>query len=169
MSLYWTAEETIELREAQMQMWLTDLDEFDLECITAAVTEWRQEQTRRPLPADIRRLAVREQRKRPALPPPPFRPRLAAEHDEERNSRRDELLLHGIAIGNAWAQDRGFPDLDAFAHAHGLGYAEARTMVARSFLNKTKPMPLASGENLSAPEKDQCRVESLQQQQEAAE
>ena len=68
LSLYWTAEETIELREAQMQMWLEDLEEFDLDIIRGALIEWRRTPNqRRPAPGDIRAMCAEHQGSRNAV------------------------------------------------------------------------------------------------------
>jgi len=169
MSLYWTADETIELREAQMQMWLTDLAEFDLECITYAVTEWRQEETRRPVPAELRRLAIQAQRKRDEalrLPPPP-QPRFVNQPDsEERRVEKAELAAEGRAILDEWARLHGYPDF--WDHA----WPALRPTGCNLFTEVTKwdaarhggarRMPLHPAEVMSEGEKDRVRHASLE-------
>ena len=73
MNHYWTAADPPAVRQAQLDDWLEDLVEFGPELVRLACVEWRQENSRRPTPADIRLLAIREQRRRapPPLPPPP--------------------------------------------------------------------------------------------------
>lgn len=67
LSLYWTRDETIELREGQMQMWLEDLAEFDLDIIRGALVEWRRKPgQRRPAPGDIRAMCQEHQTARDA-------------------------------------------------------------------------------------------------------
>lgn len=54
-----------------MEDWIEDLMEFDPEIVEGACREWRQTERRRPTPADIRLLAIAEQRRlHPALPAP---------------------------------------------------------------------------------------------------
>lgn len=75
MSHYWTADDPIESRREQIIDWIEDLIEFGAAAVADACREWRQTQSRRPTPADIRKLCIAEQiRQREAeirfLPPP---------------------------------------------------------------------------------------------------
>lgn len=58
MSHYWTANEDPRLRKAQAEDWLEDLAEFHEGIVGEACRDWRQEQTRRPTPADVRQLCL---------------------------------------------------------------------------------------------------------------
>lgn len=59
LSLYWMPNEPAELREAQMTMWLEDLEAFDVPVIADAIKEWRQQPGgRRPTPGDIYQLCT---------------------------------------------------------------------------------------------------------------
>ncbi len=83
MGHYWTADDHPAARQAQIEDWLEDLDEFDVAIVRAACREWRQTQSRRPTPADIRFLAIGEVRRcnpdpEPVyLPPPEPKPKTA--------------------------------------------------------------------------------------------
>jgi hypothetical protein len=56
---YWTAADRVETRQAQIEDWVEDLAEFGAVGVREACREWRQTGDRRPLPADIRALCVR--------------------------------------------------------------------------------------------------------------
>lgn len=72
LSHYWTADEPVALRQAQAEDWLDDLSEFPPEIVAAVCREWRRNETRRPLPAELRRLCKDEVASRqPLLPKPP--------------------------------------------------------------------------------------------------
>lgn len=58
MSHYWTADDPIEARREQVRDWIEDLVEFGPATVADACREWRRTQSRRPTPADIRRLCV---------------------------------------------------------------------------------------------------------------
>lgn len=64
LSHYWTAADREETRVAQIEDWLDDLREFGSEIVDEACTSWRRGQKHRPTPADIRKLAIEEQRAR---------------------------------------------------------------------------------------------------------
>lgn len=57
----------------QMSDWLEDLAEFSAVDVAAACKEWRQHQTRRPTPAEIRKLTIESKRMRQE---PPKRPQI---------------------------------------------------------------------------------------------
>ena len=79
MTHYWIADDSSEVRQAQIEDWLEDMAEFGPEIVRQACAEWRQTQTRRPAPAELRTIAVqirRRQNPEPEpvyLPPPPTR------------------------------------------------------------------------------------------------
>ena len=58
LGLYWTADDPAELRTAQSMIWLDVLGEFDPAIVRLACREWSAFQTRRPTPADIRKLCA---------------------------------------------------------------------------------------------------------------
>lgn len=58
LSHYWTAADPVEVRRAQIGDWLEDLAEFAAPVVSEAAKEWRQENTRRPSPGDIRLLCI---------------------------------------------------------------------------------------------------------------
>ena len=75
LSHYWTSEEHAAARQAQVEDWIDDLVEFGSGVVQEACAEWRRSETRRPLPADIRKLCAEERDRREwratrALPPP---------------------------------------------------------------------------------------------------
>lgn len=61
LSHFWTADEDPRLRKLQIADWLDDLAEFGPGIVSRAVKEWRQTETKRPTPADIRKLCIAEQ------------------------------------------------------------------------------------------------------------
>jgi hypothetical protein len=50
---YWTADDHPAVRQAQVEDWLEDLCDFDLQAIEDACARWRRSWSRRPTPADI--------------------------------------------------------------------------------------------------------------------
>jgi hypothetical protein len=75
LSHYWTSADPPAARQLQIEDWIEDLVEFSDEAVEAACRGWRQSETRRPTPAEIRSLTVMaEERirtaKYKALPPP---------------------------------------------------------------------------------------------------
>ena len=76
---YWVADETPAVRSVQLEDWLEDLSEFSTAAVAAACREWRQTKSKRPTPADIRKLCIVTQKQRreteaKALPPPVRQP-----------------------------------------------------------------------------------------------
>jgi hypothetical protein len=61
LSHYWTADDHPAMRQAQAEDWIEDLVELPTECVEEACREWRQTQTRRPVPSEIRILAITAQ------------------------------------------------------------------------------------------------------------
>jgi hypothetical protein len=72
LSHYWTSEDHPAARQAQLEDWIADLEEFGAEVVIVACQMWRRANSRRPTPADVRELcmAEREYRRPIALPPP---------------------------------------------------------------------------------------------------
>ena len=62
LSHFWTANEDARLRREQIHDWLDDLGAFASSIVASAVTEWRQTQSKRPVPADIRTICLRLER-----------------------------------------------------------------------------------------------------------
>ena len=60
MAHYWTANESATVRREQTDDWIEDLAEFPATVVVAACREWRQTQSRRPTPAEIRLLCIAE-------------------------------------------------------------------------------------------------------------
>lgn len=58
MSHFWVANEDPRLRGAQAEDWLDDLSEFHEAVVGEACRDWRQVQTRRPTPAEIRLICM---------------------------------------------------------------------------------------------------------------
>lgn len=77
LSHYWTADESAALRDAQLGDWLEDLNAFAASVVAQAVAHWRQHETRRPTPADIRKICDEFSSRRAAVPAgrPPRLPR----------------------------------------------------------------------------------------------
>lgn len=135
------------MRRAQIADWIEDLVEFGPDIVSVGVGEWRQTQVKRPTPADIRLLCITEQRMRAD------RDRvsaLEAAPDDERRRRREaewrdaEMISEGKRIGDEWAQQRGFADLDAYAAAEGLDYVGGRVRVVQSIC-AASPWPARIG------------------------
>lgn len=58
LSHYWTTAEDQALRRAQASDWLADLEEFAPHIVTSSCAMWRRTESRRPTPADIRKLCL---------------------------------------------------------------------------------------------------------------
>lgn len=109
---YWSPTEPAAARQAQLQDWIEDLNEFPVRLVDEACREWRRgpEHARRPLPGDIRQLCIRQQVERDERRmisnarqpwpdwlrdlwgPPPEGPRLRAQAIEERHRRTEEAV-----------------------------------------------------------------------------
>lgn len=63
LSHFATADEPLAVRQAMAQDWVDDLEEFALADIEAATKEWRQTFATRPTIAEIRKLAIANQRR----------------------------------------------------------------------------------------------------------
>ncbi len=103
---YWTADDDPASRRAQAEDWIDDLVEFEVGDVQNACREWRQSQTRRPTPADIRLLAIAEHRRRNPVPEPPYIPPPAP------RERTPEDIAH---VGRMMALWRSQVDLSADA------------------------------------------------------
>lgn len=171
MTHYWSSTEPAAVRQAQLNDWLEDLEEFPAVLVGEACREYRRgaDRGRRPMPGDIRMICIRirvadatrvADRKaiadaRSPWPdwlaelwgPAPMGPSdraaaIAQAKDRERKQLRRRLgdpnaklssemtdakkIAEGKRVGNEWAQQRGFPNLDAYAAAKGLTYEDAR-------------------------------------------
>lgn len=73
------------MREAQALDWLDDLREFGAEIVSVACMEWRRSQTKRPTPAEIRRLCI-----------------------EEQNRQRERVAITGPEDTDVYARSVGF-------------------------------------------------------------
>lgn len=60
MSHYWTADDHPATRQAQIEDWIDDLVEFELDIIEEVCREWRRTEIKRPLPAQLRDRASQE-------------------------------------------------------------------------------------------------------------
>jgi hypothetical protein len=82
------------MRRAQAEDWIEDLIEFDVGDVQTACVEWRRSQPRRPTPADIRLLAIAEDRRRNPIPEPPYIPPPAPrEHSAEEIAEVERKIL----------------------------------------------------------------------------
>ena len=111
LSHYWTADDDPALRRTQAEDWLEDLAEFEVDDVRGACAEWRRSQTRRPVPADIRALAIAEQHRRivdhqRALP----RPDIGHLSDDELR-RRLNKHYGGPGWGVCWVGNRRVTEL----------------------------------------------------------
>lgn len=185
LSLYWTADETIELREAQMQMWFEDIAEFDLDIIQGAIKEWRRVPSqRRPAPGDIRALCAEHQDARNAILQRriegPTQPeawlvelwtdrdgnvdldarRRALQRAKRLEANHEEQQRTGRALANEWARLNGYENFWDDAYRKGRKVSEVVAWVTANA--KVKRMPLEPGEQeMSAAEKDKLRAESI--------
>jgi hypothetical protein len=158
---YWLESEHALARRQIIRDWIDDLIEFAPDIVKDACGEWRRTERRRPMIADIRALCIPVHNKR-AQERALAAPSSLSEAEKYARSvgwasnaeRRDALirseaklgtnrdtLAEGKAIGNRWAQERGFPTLDAYAEANGLDYVSARMQVVRFFLAQVKKPP----------------------------
>lgn len=102
LSHYWTAADPIESRREQIIDWIDDLIEFGPPSVADACRDWRREQSRRPAPADIRKLCILAQNRRredamrrlPPPAPPPEPPPVTAEERAAVAAQFDWLLRH---------------------------------------------------------------------------
>lgn len=88
MAHYWVANESPKLRAALAADWLDDLAEFHESIVAMACRDWRQTETRRPTPAEIRKLCLEVTRvyEPPPKPAPPENPQQIAARIAERQS-----------------------------------------------------------------------------------
>jgi hypothetical protein len=107
MNHYWTSDDPIAMRQAQIEDWIDDLIEFPLHAIEEAIREWRQTQTRRPTPAQIRSLAVAAQRASRPLPRS-REPVNSVEQQADRTEYHASLKWrYRVAAAYRWMHDRG--------------------------------------------------------------
>lgn len=141
MSHYWASDTPTEIRREMAMDWLDDLREFGPDIVSGACGAWRRSQTRRPTPADIRALCIREREEHSspsdhlALPSPEQRRSLAERRIEQNGMRRardEEARLHR----ENWA--------------HELGYDSFGQMMSIGLVNAVRNAPGATGKSLSA-------------------
>ena len=111
---YWTANDRVETRQAQLEDWIVDLAEFGPAIVAEACASWRRGYHTRPTPADIRKLAIEEQQDRA---------------DRQRQTKH----LAGPSDLDAWARSLGWASYierqDAIAanearYARGLAWQQ---------------------------------------------
>lgn len=126
MSHYWTADDEPELRAKQFEDWLEDLGEFPASDVAAACTAWRQGESyrKRPLPGDIRLLAIAEGRRR--APGPRAAPRLT--------DMAGEAIPAPEIVRAGWRAIR-FPLLTAAERALFVAETTATTLAAAATLS----------------------------------
>jgi hypothetical protein len=105
MNHYWTANDPAAMRQAQIEDWIEDLIELPIECVEEACREWRRTGHRRPLPSEIRILAIAEQRRRNPPPEsvylPPPEPRIEDPVERAEMARRMGELARIVTAGLA--------------------------------------------------------------------
>jgi hypothetical protein len=114
------------MRQAQIEDWLEDLTEFPIKHVEAACREWRRSGQRRPLPSDIRTLAIAEQRRSAEcaemrMLPPPYpitRPKTLNCWEPGYAARYDEQWFRNLPV--EMQRQRKEEDL-ARAEAHRSG------------------------------------------------
>src|SRR4051812_15521255 len=123
-------------RQLQIEDWLGDLREFGAELVEDGCGAYRRgpDYRRRPLPGDIRKLCIELQaeHEEPQRLDAGDRQRLREERADRRRRRDENMAREGREIGTRWAQERGYPTLEAYATAKGINYATASLEVARS-------------------------------------
>ena len=101
---YWTADDSPEARQAQIEDWIEDLIEFGPRIVADACQEWRRGHDRRPTPSDIRGLCkeTRPISNLPALPAPA----------DEAEAKR---------LADEWAIRRGWMNIEHFQRESFVG------------------------------------------------
>ncbi len=110
---------------------------------------WRISESRRPTPADIRKLAVgvaRERAHQAALEGPDTHAQRAARQrtKDQRQLQRTGDQREGRDIVNRWAQERGYADLDAYCAATGQHWTAAYAEVIQGICGAS-PYPAQIG------------------------
>lgn len=133
---YWAGEMSDQARAAVAQDWLADLREFGPEIVSIACGNWRRAENRRPTIADIRRLAIDARREAGEASEPHYlpSPEDRAARAERTTARDREMQLAGREVVTKWAQDRGFPTIDAYAEHHGMHWSDAYRQVISGIL-----------------------------------
>lgn len=128
------------------QDWIDDLREFGPDAVAMACGEWRRTQTKRPMPADIRLLAIQAQRERGEQNE---HIALAGPNAEDRRlraekRRRDDIEMQrgGREIVTKWAQKHGYETIDAYAEAQSIHWSVAYKRVMDEILRGS---PIAGG------------------------
>lgn len=120
MGHYWAADTPIEIRRELAHDWLDDLREFGPAIVSEACLRWRRTESRRPTPADIRKLAIEvrnesRQSEEVLMLPAPERERRI----EAKRRREEEMIRGGRQITEAWARAAGYENFDAYLDAGG--------------------------------------------------
>jgi hypothetical protein len=143
---YWTAADHIAVREAQIEDWIDDLIEFGPKIVAEACRRWRNTESRRPTPADIRKFCIEDRAL--ALPPsveegpwpkwmediwgpePAGPARRAASLRElpAAQAQGAAMVEEGHRLADEWARRHDFQDFDSYLDAGG-SYAEAIRMM----------------------------------------
>lgn len=133
---YWTAADPPETRQAQIEDWLADLREFGPEIVSEACGRWRRAESRRPTPADVRRLAIEAQREMREAAEPLYlpSPEARAARAEHVAARDQEMQLGGREIVTKWARERGFETIDDYAAHHCMHWSDAYREVISGIL-----------------------------------
>jgi hypothetical protein len=118
---YWTADDPVTVRTAQIADWLEDLREFGPAVVARACVEWRRVGSRRPLPSDIRRLCIEDISASRA--PEAQADMHRAERQEARRQAGEDMRREGRDLINQWARARGHADVDAMAEARGVHWS----------------------------------------------
>lgn len=99
-----------------MADWLEDLAEFAAPHVAEACKEWRRTQSKRPTPADIRKLALQHQSDHGARPEPIKRTAEAIPSmvNQAQILARDAEYAAASASRDAFARSHGYPDFRAW-------------------------------------------------------
>jgi hypothetical protein len=136
LSHYWTADDPEASRRAQIGDWLTDLGKFGPEILSMVAGQWRVREPHRPTIAGIHRLCLDEADVRKRLDPEQAAQlRDQRELRSARSRQRDlEMQLEGRELINGWARKKGFIDIDAYAAAKGIHWAEAYATATKEII-----------------------------------
>jgi hypothetical protein len=140
MSHYWASDTPTEIRREMAMDWLDDLREFGPDIVSAACGAWRRSQTKRPTPADVRRLCIEEQTERrmsvPAFPSP------TAEQKERRDEARADAREADKRMQTARYEDAR---QDRENWARELGYQSFAQMMSIGLVNACRNAPAYCG------------------------
>lgn len=99
---YWTADEPARLRQAQIEDWVEDLNDFDPGVVEQACRDWRRGSDRRPVPSEIRRMCIEEETSRA---------------ERKQLGRRGLSETEITQTADAWAQSHGFASMADMQHS----------------------------------------------------